>query len=77
MKIQIYGEQDADGFYIGQIDNGRTGFVPSNMVSEQVEVIPSPVVHTPPVKQLTPVTTPTPLSPRESVAEEKEIVKVC
>ncbi|CAF1060966.1 unnamed protein product [Adineta ricciae] len=32
--IRIYGDQDADGFYIGQTENGRTGFVPSNMISE-------------------------------------------
>ncbi|UJR37905.1 hypothetical protein I4U23_030593 [Adineta vaga] len=32
--IRIYGDQDADGFYIGQTENGRTGYVPSNMVSE-------------------------------------------
>ncbi|CAF3770154.1 unnamed protein product [Rotaria sordida] len=35
--IKIYGNQDADGFYIGQTENGQTGYVPSNMVSE-VEV---------------------------------------
>ncbi|CAF1549068.1 unnamed protein product, partial [Adineta steineri] len=29
-----YGDQDADGFYVGQTENGRSGFVPSNMVSE-------------------------------------------
>ncbi|CAF3569477.1 unnamed protein product [Rotaria sp. Silwood1] len=32
--IRIYGDQDADGFYVGQTENGRTGYVPSNMVSE-------------------------------------------
>lgn len=32
--IRIYGDQDADGFYVGETENGRTGFVPSNMVSE-------------------------------------------
>ncbi|CAF1545622.1 unnamed protein product [Adineta ricciae] len=32
--IKIFGDQDADGFYIGQSENGRTGYVPSNMVSE-------------------------------------------
>ncbi|CAF2720501.1 unnamed protein product [Rotaria sp. Silwood2] len=32
--IKIFGDQDADGFYIGQTDNGLTGYVPSNMVSE-------------------------------------------
>ncbi|CAM2702999.1 unnamed protein product [Rotaria socialis] len=32
--IRIYGDQDADGFFIGQTENGRTGYVPSNMVSE-------------------------------------------
>ncbi|CAF0754435.1 unnamed protein product [Adineta steineri] len=32
--IRIYGDQDADGFYVGQTENGRSGFVPSNMVSE-------------------------------------------
>lgn len=29
---QIYGDQDADGFYIGEC-NGHRGLVPSNMVS--------------------------------------------
>ncbi|CAF2154725.1 unnamed protein product [Rotaria magnacalcarata] len=32
--IKIYGNQDADGFYIGQTENGHIGYVPSNMVSE-------------------------------------------
>ncbi|KAJ8266301.1 hypothetical protein GJAV_G00128850 [Gymnothorax javanicus] len=31
--IKVYGEKDADGFYRGECD-GRTGFVPCNMVSE-------------------------------------------
>lgn len=34
--IQIYGDQDADGFYVGDC-NGQRGLVPSNMVS-MVEV---------------------------------------
>ncbi|CAF4652800.1 unnamed protein product [Rotaria sp. Silwood1] len=38
--IKIFGDQDADGFYIGQTENGHTGYVPSNMVSE-VEVTDS------------------------------------
>ncbi|CAF3428521.1 unnamed protein product [Rotaria socialis] len=32
--IKIYGNRDADGFYIGQTENGHIGYVPSNMVSE-------------------------------------------
>ncbi|CAF4205300.1 unnamed protein product, partial [Didymodactylos carnosus] len=36
--IKIYGDQDADGFYVGETPNGRTGYVPGNMVTElQVE----------------------------------------
>ncbi|KAK3750645.1 hypothetical protein QZH41_012818 [Actinostola sp. cb2023] len=31
--IKMYGDQDADGFYWGELD-GRAGFVPHNMVSE-------------------------------------------
>jgi RIMS-binding protein 2 len=31
--IKVYGEQDADGYYYGE-SNGRTGYIPSNMVSE-------------------------------------------
>lgn len=31
--IKIIGEKDTDGFYKGEL-NGRTGFVPCNMVSE-------------------------------------------
>ncbi|KAJ8280836.1 hypothetical protein GJAV_G00059670 [Gymnothorax javanicus] len=35
--IKVYGDKDQDGFYYGESD-GRSGFVPSNMVSEiQVE----------------------------------------
>jgi nitrogen regulatory protein PII-like uncharacterized protein len=36
VSVKIYGEQDADGFYIGEC-NGQRGLVPSNMVS-MVEV---------------------------------------
>ena len=35
--FQVYGDQDADGFYLGRTDDGRTGYVPSNMVSEITE----------------------------------------
>ncbi|CAF4360198.1 unnamed protein product, partial [Didymodactylos carnosus] len=36
--IKIYGDQDADGFYVGETSSGRTGYVPGNMVTElQVE----------------------------------------
>jgi len=31
--IRVYGDQDADGYYYGE-SNGRSGFIPSNMVSE-------------------------------------------
>ncbi len=31
--IKVYGEQDADGYYYGE-SNGRSGYIPSNMVSE-------------------------------------------
>lgn len=31
--IKIFGEQDSDGFYYGE-SNGRSGFIPCNMVSE-------------------------------------------
>ncbi|RNA33453.1 peripheral-type benzodiazepine receptor-associated 1-like isoform X1 [Brachionus plicatilis] len=31
--IKIYGEQDSDGFFYGE-SNGRSGFIPCNMVSE-------------------------------------------
>lgn len=31
--IKIYGEQDADGFFYGE-SNGRSGYIPCNMVSE-------------------------------------------
>ncbi|XP_033115131.1 RIMS-binding protein 2-like isoform X2 [Anneissia japonica] len=31
--IKIYGDKDADGFYIGEL-NGKRGFVPYNMVQE-------------------------------------------
>ena len=56
--IKIYGDQDADGFYIGQTENGRTGYVPSNMVSE-IEVDQpktEPSTPTPIVKRASPVT---------------------
>jgi Variant SH3 domain len=33
---QVYGDQDADGFYLGEC-NGQRGLIPSNMVS-MVEV---------------------------------------
>ncbi|CAF3842843.1 unnamed protein product [Adineta steineri] len=56
--IKIYGDQDGDGFYIGQTDKGRTGYVPSNMVSEiesddsetesSVSSAVSPIKRTPP-----------------------------
>ena len=32
--IKVYGEKDADGFYRGESTNGRSGYVPCNMVSE-------------------------------------------
>ena len=32
--IKVYGEKDADGFYRGESMDGRSGFVPCNMVSE-------------------------------------------
>lgn len=31
--IKVYGDQDSDGYYYGE-SNGRTGYIPSNMVSE-------------------------------------------
>ena len=33
ISVQIYGEKDPDGFYMGEV-NGRQGLVPGNMVSE-------------------------------------------
>lgn len=32
--IKVYGDKDADGFYRGEATDGRSGFVPCNMVSE-------------------------------------------
>ena len=32
--IKVYGEKDADGFYRGESSDGRSGYVPCNMVSE-------------------------------------------
>ena len=32
--IKVYGEKDADGFYRGESADGRSGYVPCNMVSE-------------------------------------------
>jgi len=32
--IKVFGEKDADGFYRGESMDGRSGFVPCNMVSE-------------------------------------------
>lgn len=31
--IKVFGDQDSDGYYYGEL-NGRTGYIPSNMVSE-------------------------------------------
>lgn len=31
--IKVYGDQDADGFYYGE-SNGRSGYIPCNMISE-------------------------------------------
>ncbi|KAF6772625.1 hypothetical protein AHF37_08506 [Paragonimus kellicotti] len=33
-RITVYGEMDADGFYSGQLADGRRGLVPSNFLRE-------------------------------------------
>jgi RIMS-binding protein 2 len=31
--VKVYGDQDEDGFYLGQVDD-RVGYIPCNMVAE-------------------------------------------
>ena len=42
--IYVYGEMDADGFYMGEL-NGVRGLVPSNFLTEATQVEPPNLRH--------------------------------
>ena len=70
--VKIIGEQDPDGFYLGQTDDGRRGFVPSNMVTELVTKATSKEAEEVPKKKMIALYdyNPTANSPNVNVEDE-------